>query len=94
MWFFLYDFFLQTCGSTGRSYKYSEGRFISRSFGSGLLSTLRLKKGDVIGLLMPNIPEYVFAIHGALEAGMVVTFVNPLYTIGKNLLLYQTNYLN
>ncbi|RZF44911.1 hypothetical protein LSTR_LSTR010074 [Laodelphax striatellus] len=72
-----------TCGSTGRSYKYSEGRFISHSFGSGLLSTLKLKKGDVVGLLMPNIPEYVFAIHGALEAGLVVTFVNPLYTTGE-----------
>ncbi|XP_075233966.1 uncharacterized protein LOC142331766 [Lycorma delicatula] len=72
-----------TCGSTGRSYKYSEGRFITKSFGSALLSTTRLKKGDVIGLLMPNIPEYVFAIHGALEAGLLVTFVNPLYTVGE-----------
>lgn len=69
-----------TCGSSGRSYKYGEGRFITRQFGIALLRDLGLKKGDVVGLLMPNIPEYAFAIHGALEAGLVVTFVNPLYT--------------
>jgi acyl-CoA synthetase (AMP-forming)/AMP-acid ligase II len=27
-------------------------------------------------------PEYVIAIHGAIEAGVVVTFANPLYTPG------------
>ncbi|XP_060836178.1 uncharacterized protein LOC132918865 [Rhopalosiphum padi] len=69
-----------TCGSSGRSYTYGEGRMICRLFASTLISKLGLKKGDVVGLLLPNLPEYVFAIHGALEAGLVVTFVNPLYT--------------
>ncbi|VVC32610.1 AMP-binding, conserved site,AMP-dependent synthetase/ligase,AMP-binding enzyme, C-terminal domain [Cinara cedri] len=69
-----------TCGSSGRTYTYGEGRMICRLFASTLISKLGLKKGDVVGLLLPNIPEYVFAIHGALEAGLVVTFVNPLYT--------------
>jgi len=54
-----------------------------------MLQRLALKKGDVIGLLMPNIPEYVFAIHGALEAGLVVTFVNPLYTTGEILRQFE-----
>jgi acyl-CoA synthetase (AMP-forming)/AMP-acid ligase II len=36
-----------------------------------------------MGLLLPNIPEYVIAIHGAIEAGVVVTFANPLYTPGE-----------
>ncbi|XP_050444504.1 uncharacterized protein LOC126848040 [Adelges cooleyi] len=72
-----------TCGSSGRSYTYGEGRMICRLFASTLISKLGLKKGDVVGLLLPNLPEYVFAIHGALEAGLVVTFVNPLYTSGE-----------
>lgn len=72
----------QTCGSSGRTYKYGEGRFITRQFAIALLRDMGLKQGDVVGILMPNIPEYAFAIHGALEAGLVVTFVNPLYTPG------------
>jgi acyl-CoA synthetase (AMP-forming)/AMP-acid ligase II len=48
-----------------------------------LLGEVGLKQGDVIGLLLPNIPEYVIAIHGAIEAGVVVTFANPLYTAGE-----------
>lgn len=28
-------------------------------------------------------PEYVIAIHGAIEAGIITTFVNPMYTPGK-----------
>lgn len=69
-----------TCGSTGRSYNYGEGRMIIRQFGIALLRDVGLQKGDVVGILMPNIPEYPLALHGALEAGLVVTFVNPLYT--------------
>lgn len=56
---------------------------ICRLFASTLISKFGLKKGDVVGLLLPNLPEYVFAIHGALEAGLTVTFVNPLYTPSK-----------
>lgn len=39
-----------------------------------------LKQGDKIGLLLPNIPEYLIAVHGSLKAGLIVTFANPLYT--------------
>lgn len=42
-----------------------------------------MKPGEVVGLMLPNIPEYVVCIHGAMEAGMIVTFVNPLYTAGQ-----------
>jgi len=41
-----------------------------------------LGQGDVVGLLLPNIPEYAIATHGAIEAGIIVTFANPLYTPG------------
>lgn len=80
---------LITCGSSGRSYTYAEGRYISSAFATALLSKLRLDKGDVVGLLMPNIPEYVFSIHGALEAGLTVTFANPLYTPGEILRQFE-----
>lgn len=45
-----------------------------------LIGHCGLKPGQVIGLMLPNIPEYIIVIHGAMEAGLIVTFVNPLYT--------------
>ncbi|XP_069687233.1 uncharacterized protein [Periplaneta americana] len=69
-----------TCGTSGRTYTYGEARALSRRFANALLGECGLKRGDVVGLLLPNIPEYLIAIHGAIEAGIIVTFANPLYT--------------
>lgn len=77
--------FLQTCGMTKKSYTYGKSRENCTLFANALLSQLNLREGDVLGLLLPNTPEYVFAIHGAMEAGIIVTFINPLYTSGKTL---------
>ncbi|MBU2453253.1 MAG: AMP-binding protein [Proteobacteria bacterium] len=43
-----------------------------------LLLSNRFKKGDVVGISLPNIPEYVIAILGTLKAGCVVSGVSPL----------------
>ena len=37
-----------------------------------------LQKGDVVGINLPNIPEYVIAWLGTLKAGCVVSGVSPL----------------
>jgi len=37
-----------------------------------------LKKGDVVGINLPNIPEYIIAWLGILRAGCVVSGVSPL----------------
>jgi len=37
-----------------------------------------LKKGDVVGINLPNIPEYVIAWLGTLKAGCAVSGVSPL----------------
>jgi len=39
-----------------------------------------IKKGDRIGLLMPNCPQFVIAYWATLMAGAVVVNLNPLYT--------------
>jgi acyl-CoA synthetase (AMP-forming)/AMP-acid ligase II len=36
--------------------------------------------GQVVAILMPNLPEYVIAFHGPLWAGGTVTTLNPSYT--------------
>jgi len=36
------------------------------------------KKGDVVGINLPNIPEYVYSVLGTLKAGCIVSGVSPL----------------
>jgi long-chain acyl-CoA synthetase len=53
---------------------------MSRAFGAWLQKEARLKKGDRIALMMPNILQYPIALFGALRAGLTVVNTNPLYT--------------
>jgi long-chain acyl-CoA synthetase len=43
-----------------------------------------VEKGDRMGLMLPNCPEYVVGFFGALRAGATTTQVNPLY-VGREL---------
>lgn len=38
-----------------------------------------LKKGDRVGLMLPNCPFYLVCFYGALKAGLTVVNFNPLY---------------
>lgn len=38
------------------------------------------KKGQVFGILSPNVPSYAIAFHGVASLGGIVSPVNPLYT--------------
>lgn len=44
------------------------------------LANLGVKKGDRVGLLIPNTPQFVMAYYGILKAGGVVVATNPMYT--------------
>ncbi|HEX2050930.1 MAG TPA: long-chain fatty acid--CoA ligase [Actinomycetota bacterium] len=44
------------------------------------LTSLGVGKGDRVGLVLPNCPQYVAAFYGGLKIGAVVTGNNPLYT--------------
>jgi long-chain acyl-CoA synthetase len=48
-----------------------------------------VKKGDRVGIFMPNTPQFVMAYFGILKAGGVVVAVNPLYTAKE--IEYQVN---
>ncbi|MBQ8707254.1 MAG: AMP-binding protein [Succinivibrionaceae bacterium] len=69
---------MATCFGTTCTY----GRIghLSICFSSYLLNRLRMKKGDRIALVMPNILQMPVAIIGALRAGLVIVNVNPQYT--------------
>lgn len=60
----------------------------SRNF-AAYLQNLGLKKGDRVGLQMPNLLQYPIALFGALRAGLVVVNVNPLYTVRE--MVHQYN---
>jgi long-chain acyl-CoA synthetase len=44
------------------------------------LADMGVKKGDRVGIFMPNTPQFVMAFFGILKAGGVVVATNPLYT--------------
>ncbi|KAL3266071.1 hypothetical protein HHI36_010258 [Cryptolaemus montrouzieri] len=72
-----------TCGATGRTYNYGMLRMLINRFAQAVISHCRMRPREVVGLLLPNIPEFIIASHGAMEAGLPVTFVNPLYTANE-----------
>ncbi|HBG74336.1 MAG: hypothetical protein A2X25_13535 [Chloroflexi bacterium GWB2_49_20] len=44
------------------------------------VTALGVKKGDRVGIFMPNTPQFVMVYYGILKAGGVVVATNPLYT--------------
>ena len=52
----------------------------SRAFAAWLQQVARLRRGDRVALMLPNLLQYPVALFGVLRAGMVVVNVNPLYT--------------
>ncbi|KAJ1406680.1 AMP-dependent synthetase/ligase [Sesbania bispinosa] len=69
-------------GSAGRTYTYAETHLACRKFAAGL-SNLGIKKGDVIMILLPNCPEFVFSFMAASMLGAVATTANPFYTAAE-----------
>ncbi|KAK2972861.1 hypothetical protein RJ640_028389 [Escallonia rubra] len=90
-------------GSTGKTYSYAETHLICRKTAAGLTS-LGIKKGDVVMVLLQNCAEFVFAFMGASMIGAVITTVNPFYTSAEvfkqfnasktKLVITQSNYVD
>ena len=68
------------------------------------LVDMGVKKGDRVGIFMPNTPQFVMAYFGILKAGAVVVATNPLYTpteiehqaadAGMEVMFVMTNFYN
>uniref|UniRef100_T1J951 AMP-dependent synthetase/ligase domain-containing protein n=1 Tax=Strigamia maritima TaxID=126957 RepID=T1J951_STRMM len=67
------------CAITGRSYTYEVVQLFARKFGSSLVRR-GLRKGDVLGIICPNIPEFPIVFLGVTCVGGVASTVNPTYT--------------
>ena len=53
------------------------------------LAGLGVKKGDRVGIFMPNTPQFVMVYFGILKAGGVVVAINSLYTAPE--IVHQAN---
>ncbi len=73
-------------GFMGVEVTFSELDVYANRFANMLIDN-GLKKGDVVGINLPNIPEYLIAWLGALKAGCVVSGVSPL--LMSDGMLYQ-----
>jgi len=64
----------------GKTLSYDDIDRLSRAFGAYLLRECKLKKGDRVAIMLPNVLQYPVAIFGVLRAGLTVVNVNPMYT--------------
>jgi len=56
---------------------------------ANMLQQKGFEKGDVVGINLPNLPEYVISLIGALRTGCVVSGVSPLLSAEQ--IKYQLN---
>lgn len=68
-----------TCAATGRTLTYGALADGVERTAVGLAAR-GFEKGDVFGILCPNLPDYALAFHGVASAGGVNTTLNPLWT--------------
>ncbi|MHB8587360.1 MAG: AMP-binding protein [Candidatus Dormibacteraceae bacterium] len=73
---------------SGRSYTYRQIADGVRGLAAGLHAR-GFRKGDVLAILSPNLPEYPIAFHGVASAGGVNTTLNPTYTADE--IAFQLN---
>jgi long-chain acyl-CoA synthetase len=71
---------LPAYSSMGTAMSFRQLDDASRAFAAWLQQVARLKRGDRVALMLPNLLQYPVALFGILRAGLVVVNVNPLYT--------------
>ncbi len=59
---------------------YGQWAELSHCLAAYLQQQLKLHKGTKVALMLPNCPQYMISIFAVLQAGLVVTNVNPFYT--------------
>ena len=65
-------------GPTGRAYTYAQLADGTKRV-AGWLHARGFGHGDVLGILLPNLPEYFMVFHGAATVGGTATTINPTY---------------
>lgn len=87
----------------GAEISYAQMERLTDQLAAGL-ADLGVKKGQPVGIFMPNSPQFVMAYYAILKAGGVVVATNPLYTArevehqlndsGLEIMLVMSNFYN
>jgi len=87
----------------GAEISFAEMDALTDRLAAGLVE-LGVKKGEPVGIFMPNTPQFVMAFYAILKAGGVVVATNPLYTprelehqmkdAGVKIMLVMSNFYN
>ena len=64
----------------GRSMSYAELDQQSRNLAAWMQKVAKLKKGDRLAIMLPNLLQYPVVMLAVLRAGLIVVNTNPLYT--------------
>jgi long-chain acyl-CoA synthetase len=72
---------MQVCGSSGKAYTYRDIHDSSKGFGAGLQAELGLSPQDIVGVILPNCPEFVITFFGIVDIGCVASPMNPAYKL-------------
>jgi len=72
------------CGITGRGYTYAQAYKMSVAFAASLRKKLKMIDGDCLAVMLPNSLEFPLAAIGGIQAGCIVTLINPIYTTGTD----------
>ncbi len=67
---------------------YKQFKNISERLATALVN-MGVKKGDVVAIMIPNFPQFIFSYYGILKAGGIATCVSVLHT--EHELAYQLN---
>ncbi|XP_013172822.1 PREDICTED: 4-coumarate--CoA ligase 2-like [Papilio xuthus] len=67
------------CAESKKSYTYQQLQKNMAVFATSLRKKLGLNPGDVVAAMLPNCPQFPVVAFGALQAGCVVTPINPIY---------------
>ncbi|XP_034832836.1 uncharacterized protein [Maniola hyperantus] len=71
---------MAVCAETGRGYTYEQAFKLSHTFGANLRKKLKIRDGDTVMIMLPNVPDFPLVAMGILEAGGVISTINPVYT--------------
>ena len=94
----VFDFFKNTCedfptkpgySNFGKTLSYAEIDKLSKQFAAYLQNDLGMKKGQRLGIMLPNLLQYPIALYGAMRAGIVIVNIDPQYTVRE--LTHQLN---
>ncbi len=72
----------------GAKISYQEMNDITDRLAAGL-ADLGVKKGDRVGIFIPNTPQFVMAYYAVLKLGAIIVATNPMYTSRE--IEYQAN---